>query len=170
MKNLVTIKIDNMKMNKHSSMFTIAGCIALVVGYSQPIWAQSDLTNADDFRRKTLTTVVANLSQKHVRPKPIDDGFSQVIWKKYLESLDPNKDVFLKSDFQELKKYEKEIDNELKSGSLDFFTAAYQLYQKRLVAAAAGYKRLWQSLWILTKLNLYSLMVVFGVLRITKKD
>jgi carboxyl-terminal processing protease len=58
-----------------------------------------------------------------------------------LVSIDPNKDVFLKSDFQELKKYEKEIDNELKSGSLDFFTAAYQLYQKRLVAAAAGYKK-----------------------------
>lgn len=88
-----------------------------------------------------VLSVVQNLKQNHVRPKAIDDNFSKIIWKKFLEGLDPNKDLLLKSDFEDLKSYELSIDNELNEGSLAFFNAAFDRYQQRLKAAAAGYRK-----------------------------
>lgn len=116
--------------------YTAVVCISPL----QSLMAQSQPSDTEEIQKATILNVIRNLEQKHVRPKTIDDNFSRIIWKKYLESLDPNKDVLLKSDFQQLSKYELSIDDELHEGSVAFFSAAYKIYQKRLTEAAAGYK------------------------------
>nr|WP_121273880.1 carboxy terminal-processing peptidase [Pedobacter schmidteae] len=130
------------KTNYSYALKCLAYSAALCLGPVQNLWAQVGQPDIAATQKATILNVVRNLEQKHVRPKAIDDNFSKIIWKKYLESLDPNKDVFLKSDFEELKKYELIIDDELHEGSSAFFTAAYQIYQKRLLSAAAGYKKI----------------------------
>lgn len=117
----------------------LLGCVALFAGAAQSLKAQT--LSPSELQKATLLAVLNNLKESHVQPKAIDDQFSKIIWKKFLEGLDPNKDVFLKSDFGQLKSYELLVDNELNEGKLSFFNAAFELYQKRLVAAAAGYQR-----------------------------
>lgn len=118
--------------------YTAVFCISPL----QSLMAQMQQPDVEAIQKATIQAVVRNLEEKHVQPKTIDDNFSRIIWKKYLESLDPNKDLLLKSDFQQLKKYELSIDDELHNGSVAFFTAAYQVYQKRLATAAAGYQKI----------------------------
>lgn len=104
--------------------------------------AQTGTQDIKKLQTETIKAVVKNLQEKHVCPKPIDDHFSKIIWKKYLESLDPNRSVLLKTDFQSLKKYELKIDDELLNGSTEFFNAAFTIYQHRINEAAAGYQKI----------------------------
>jgi carboxyl-terminal processing protease len=111
------------------------------IGPVQELKAQAPEPNIAEVQKATILTVVKNLKENHVHPKAIDDNFSKIVWKKFLEGLDPNRDILLKSDFDELKRYELSIDNELNNGQLNFFTVAFERYQKRLNAAADGYKK-----------------------------
>lgn len=132
-----------MKLKNHSNSIRMLALAALLFsGAEQAALAQSIDTNITAIQKMTIKAVVKKLEKDHVKPKAIDDDFSRSIWKKYLESLDPNKDVLLQSDFQDLKKYELSIDNELHEGSVDFFVSAYQIFHKRLLEAQAGYKKI----------------------------
>lgn len=82
------------------------------------------------------------LSQGHYSPKNINDDFSKVIFKKYLEDLDRDKNIFLASDIQELKKYETKIDDEINGGALQFFPAISAVYQKRMTEVSGIYEGL----------------------------
>ncbi|TCC92545.1 carboxy terminal-processing peptidase [Pedobacter hiemivivus] len=132
-----------MNNNSHLNVFKSAFCaVVFFLGPLQSTMGQSEVPDIVAVQKNTILRVMQNLENKHVRPKSIDDNFSKIIWMKFLTGLDPNKNVFLKSDLEYLKKYELVIDNELQEGSADFFTAAYQIYHKRLNEAAAGYKRI----------------------------
>ncbi|MDR6785394.1 carboxyl-terminal processing protease [Pedobacter africanus] len=119
----------------------LAAYAAICVLTLPPIIVQAQAPNTAEVQKATLLNVIRNLKENHISPKAIDDNFSKMIWKKFLENLDPNKDVFLKSDFEKLRSYELLIDDELNNGMLTFFNAAFGLYQQRLQAAAAGYSK-----------------------------
>ncbi|SER01738.1 carboxy terminal-processing peptidase [Pedobacter rhizosphaerae] len=106
-----------------------------------PLLAKAQEPSAGEIQKATILAVVKNLKENHVHPKPIDDNFSKTIWKKFLEGLDPNKDVFLKSDFEDLKQYQLTVDEALNEGNAVFFNAAFERYQQRLHAAAEGYQK-----------------------------
>lgn len=92
-------------------------------------------------RQQLLATVGYILEQKHYDPKVIDDSFSREIFKKYIESLDPEKNVFLASDIQSLKKFETSIDDEIHGAPLAFFVAAGDIYTKRMGEITTLYKQ-----------------------------
>jgi carboxyl-terminal processing protease len=80
------------------------------------------------------------LEQAHYSPKAIDDEFSKEIFKKYMNDLDPDKNIFLQADFDALKKYETKIDDEIKGDApVEFFLAAGQIFNKRIEEAAKIY-------------------------------
>lgn len=91
---------------------------------------------------KIFQQVAEMLEENHYSPQKIDDKFSRDIFKKYLESLDPDKNIFLQSDIRELKKYENTIDDELHGAPLQFFPAANTIYQKRLAEVATYYSEI----------------------------
>lgn len=91
-------------------------------------------------RQQLLATVGYILEQKHYDPKAIDDSFSAEIFKKYIESLDPEKNVFLASDIAGLKKYQNTIDDEIHGAPIGFFMAAGDIYTKRMGEITALYK------------------------------
>jgi carboxyl-terminal processing protease len=72
------------------------------------------------------------LEQVHYSPKKLDDEFSKEVFSKYLEALDPEKNIFLQSDIEQLKKYENKIDDEILGGPVQFVPAAYDVFKKRL--------------------------------------
>jgi carboxyl-terminal processing protease len=124
----------------------VIACSAIV-----PICAWAQQPSVAEVQKATILSVVKNLKENHVHPKPIDDNFSKIIWRKFLEGLDPNKDVFLKSDFDELKSYQLTVDDDLNEGSVAFFNAAFERYQQRLNAAAEGYKKVLAAPFDFTK-------------------
>src|SRR5690606_6842152 len=72
-------------------------------------------------------------------PKALNDEFSRQIFKKYVEDLDRDKNIFLDADIRELKKFEAVIDDELKGAPIQFFPAISEVYQKRMLEASTIY-------------------------------
>ena len=90
---------------------------------------------------KILHNIGEMLSQIHYSPKKIDDNFSKEIFKKYLaDKVDPQKNVFLKSDIEELRRYETRLDDEIQGGKVEFVPAVSTVYKKRILEAEQFYK------------------------------
>ena len=64
----------------------------------------SGIGNPPDKYQVILQQVTDMLELVHYSPKKINDDFSKSIFNKYLEALDPEKNMFLQSDIKELKK------------------------------------------------------------------
>jgi carboxyl-terminal processing protease len=81
---------------------------------------------------KILEIVFNTLKNKHFISKKIDDNFSKKVFKTYLDSLDRNKLFFLESDFNEFKKYETKLDDQIKKNDLMFFFMTYDRLMMRM--------------------------------------
>ena len=90
---------------------------------------------------KILQIVGAILTQGHYSPQDINDNFSKKVFNKYLENLDPEKDILMKEDIDALRsKYETHIDDEIKGAPVEFFLAAGKVFNQRVEEAATIYK------------------------------
>jgi carboxyl-terminal processing protease len=107
----------------------------MVDGMELPESATTTLDIVPDKYEKIIRNVMLVLEELHYNPKNVNDDFSKLIFKNYLEELDYGKDIFLASDVELLKKqFETNIDEELKSKiKADFFGTAGDLYNKRLL-------------------------------------
>ncbi|MFN5932044.1 MAG: hypothetical protein ACK42F_10700, partial [Sphingobacteriales bacterium] len=59
---------------------------------------------------------------------------------KFLDNLDPEKNIFLQADIRELRKFESTIDDELHGSPIQFFMAVNKIYDKRLNEVSNYYK------------------------------
>jgi len=101
-----------------------------------------DNKNTITQKQKLLATVGAILEGEHYSPKKINDVFSKQVFKKYLEELDPDKNLFVQSDIASLKKYELTIDDEIHGAEIKFEPAVSLIYDKRLGESIAIYKEI----------------------------
>jgi carboxyl-terminal processing protease len=92
----------------------------------------SGIGNPPDKFQLIFKQVTEMLEYAHYSPKKIDDEFSKNIFKKYIEAIDPDKNIFISSDIKELSKYETLIDNELHGESFGFFYAVENIFRKRI--------------------------------------
>lgn len=77
------------------------------------------------------------LAQAHYDPKAIDDQFSEKVFNKYLEELDPRRNIFLKNDVDSLSNlYSKRIDDELEGAPVESFLGVSRVFDKRIAEAA----------------------------------
>lgn len=104
----------------------------LFIGYA--VMGSGDKRNDDPKAKyeRILRNVGIVLEQGHYSPKKIDDNFSREVFKKYLETLDGDKFIFLQSDIDALKKYEDRIDDEIHGQPLQSFYAISDVYLKRV--------------------------------------
>ena len=119
--------------------------VLLIVLVGGLLWAftSSGKSPDDDVKarqQQLLQMVGAILERNHYDPKKIDDAFSKIIFKNYLNDLDPDKNLFLQSDINSLKKYETEIDDEIHGADLAFYPAAIVVYKQRLAETPVIYK------------------------------
>ncbi len=92
-------------------------------------------------KQKLLAAIGQLLEEQHYSPKPLNDAFSKEIFKKYLDELDGDKSLFLKSDIESFKKYETTIDDEIKATKeLQFTPAVSAVYDKRTAEVMTIYK------------------------------
>lgn len=92
---------------------------------------------------KIMQLVSQMLTHVHFSPKAIDDNFSQKVLAKYLEDLDGEKNIFLKSDVTSLKeKYGNRIDDELNGARVESFIAVSNVFDQRIRQAEAWSKEI----------------------------
>ena len=85
--------------------------------------------------RKLLSTIGHLLETEHYSPRKIDDEFSKDVFKGYLKALDPEKNIFLKTDIDALRVYESKLDDEIHGDAILFEPASSLIYEKRLEEA-----------------------------------
>ena len=69
----------------------------------------------DDEKMQTIMVSVKNtLQYLHYNPKPINDAYSQNVYDKYFENIDPGKRFFMKSDMDEFGKHKFKADDNSK--------------------------------------------------------
>jgi carboxyl-terminal processing protease len=100
---------------------------------------------------KILHNVGEMLSQIHYSPKKINDDFSKIIFKKYLAEIDEQKNIFLTADIDQLKKFEKKLDDELLGGPVEFVPAVSEIYKKRMLETEQFYKEILSTPFDFTK-------------------
>jgi carboxyl-terminal processing protease len=94
-------------------------------------------SDKDKLLLELLTFVI---ERGHYDPVDIDDKLSRGIFKDFTGAMDASKRFFLKSDIDELSKFENLIDDQIKTHDLTFFNQAYALYEKRLDESKTYYK------------------------------
>ncbi len=92
--------------------------------------------------RKLVSTIGQLLETEHYSPRKIDDAFSKEVFDGYLKALDPDKTLFLQTDIDSLKIYERRIDDEIHGSPLSFTDAVDFIYERRIKEAKALFNQL----------------------------
>ncbi|MGB6269162.1 MAG: tail-specific protease, partial [Olleya sp.] len=87
-----------------------------------------------------IQIITLALDQLHFEPKQLNDAFSAEIYSDYLELVDPLKRYFLQSDIDDFKKFETEIDDQLKAYDISFFNVVHERLIQRQQDAKQYYK------------------------------
>jgi carboxyl-terminal processing protease len=81
---------------------------------------------------KVARTVARQLAVLHYARPPLDDSLSQVIWNRYLSDLDGQRLFFLASDIEGFSRWQLQMDDQLKTGTLTPGFTIYNRFQNRL--------------------------------------
>jgi carboxyl-terminal processing protease len=95
-----------------------------------------------DKYEKIMFLVGRMLTDGHYSPQQIDDAFSKRVFDRYLTELDPEKNIFFKSDIAALRVYENKIDDELTGAPLLFFKAAGKIFTTRVEETELLYQKI----------------------------
>ncbi|MGY5354420.1 carboxy terminal-processing peptidase [Wenyingzhuangia sp. IMCC45467] len=107
--------------------------LTLIIGLSVFYSFNTRQETKDPERDQILIEALRFILEKgHYEPKMIDDNFSEAVFKKYIEDLDPYKRYFLASDVAEFKKYYHDIDNQIIRRKFDFFKEVTDTFVMRL--------------------------------------
>lgn len=87
-----------------------------------------------------LQTLLSGIDQLHYNPRKIDDSFSEDLCKLYLERIDPGKRFLLQSEVDQLKPFEKQLDDQLQTGNISYFDKSTELLNNGIKRAEAIYK------------------------------
>ena len=85
------------------------------------------------------------LEEGHFDPKIMDDEFSKGVFEDYLVQLDPFKRYFYASDIKEFKKYELQLDDQLKLYDVSFFNLSHKRLLKRIEESKQLYAELLET-------------------------
>ena len=72
------------------------------------------------------------MKKEHFSDLKFDDEFSKKVFKQYVDRLDYYKKFFVKSDIEEFKKFETQLDDQLLNGTSEFYTASSDRYKIRM--------------------------------------
>lgn len=108
----------------------VSGLVVLLV--ASTIGAQQ-LNNGNNNDQTTAKLVADMISKHHISQKQIDDRISQMLVKRLLKDLDPQKLYFLQSDIDEFNRYRDQLDDLVgKTGNVDFARLVFSTYLRRL--------------------------------------
>ncbi len=91
----------------------------------------SDKENEDNYK-KIIRNTRTTLKYLHYKPANINDNFSERVFNKYLEYIDPAKRLLLESDYEHFKKDIHKQDDFFNNEDLTFYFATVDTIYKRI--------------------------------------
>ncbi len=121
-------------MRKYSSRYRtlIIAIVWILAGNSMLLAQKSKVTENIDLVMHNTTSM---LQQIHYAPKMLDDKFAVRIFNSYLQQLDPGKRFFLQTDITQFKKYEGQLDDEMRNRPVQFYKVVNTAFKQRLTEA-----------------------------------
>ena len=90
---------------------------------------KNSFSNSDPEKDKVLIYVLKNiLTRGHFVAKELNDDFSEMVYKSFIDGLDPSKRYFTQEDLKEFSKYKYQIDNQLLKDDLSFYNLVYNRF------------------------------------------
>jgi len=117
-----------MKLNKFPARRSIAWSAAIAGLFLVAGWASAEPTPGQK-DRLVIELVCDFLHRHHLSRPEIGDEISKRLFQRFIKDLDPSKLYFVKSDIEEFKKHETELDDQLLQGDISF---AYSVYTRLL--------------------------------------
>ncbi|GLB48697.1 carboxy terminal-processing peptidase [Neptunitalea lumnitzerae] len=126
-----------MKKNLYYLLF------AVLISAASCSFTATSFENENSDKDKLLIELISYVLEKgHYSPKDINDSFSADVYDNYIMNLDPQKRYFLQSDIDEFDAYRDQLDDEIKSYSLDFFNLTHDRLLARMEEAKGIYKEI----------------------------
>ena len=101
---------------------------------------KNSFSNSDPEKDKVLIYVLKNiLTRGHFVAKELNDDFSEMVYKSFIDGLDPSKRYFTQEDLKEFSKYKYQIDNQLLKDDLSFYNLVYNRFLAEIKKAKSYY-------------------------------
>lgn len=126
-------------MKKNYKILLLVVAIAAVLWSFIPNKKNTPDPEKEAMLLEMLTFVIKN---GHYDPSTIDDSFSESVFNRYIENLDPNKRFFLQSDVDEFAMYKFKIDDQIQLKKFDLFELSYAKLKLRNEEVKSIYKEL----------------------------
>ena len=107
--------------------------------------------NPKSKNEKIIQNVGMLLEEGHLSPRKINDDFSKLVMKRFIEDLDEDKTIFLQIDIDSFKRYETKIDDEIHGQKLESFYQISQSYTRRLQQSSEYFKNILSKPFDFTK-------------------
>ncbi|MCB2377624.1 carboxy terminal-processing peptidase [Hymenobacter sp. BT635] len=78
-----------------------------------------------------IKAMLQGLSAAHYQPEKVDDAFSKRVFDLYMKRVDYNKKFLLQSDVAQLRKFQNDIDDQVKRGTHEFLDLSTKLMEQR---------------------------------------
>lgn len=80
-----------------------------------------------------LNKINVLIQTEHIRPKPVDDSLSVFVFDNMMNELDPSRNLFLKTEYEEMsKKYKTNLDDFILSNNCSFLADITDKYKNGL--------------------------------------
>ena len=123
--------LSDKTLNNRLKNSIIGFCFVLSIA-SLPISA-SELLLPEKIQQVTTLEIVDKLSDRHYIDLPINDALSLNFLTSYIESIDPNRQIFLSDEIQAFNKdYATKLDDMLKLGDISPAYTIFNVYHQRL--------------------------------------
>lgn len=122
------------KGRKYALIGSILFLLVLSVSFCFP--------KGEEDQSMVLKTIYQTLYFLHPKPVQIDDAFSQKVYKKYFENLDPQKNYLLQSDIEDFSSYRNRLNEAFIKGDLTFFNQTIERFYEKTAQLEGLYKQL----------------------------
>ena len=107
--------------------------LLILLAFASCSFTTKTFVDTDTDKDKLLVQVITVVLQSmHFDPMQVDDDFSKELFKDYVQNLDPRKRYFYQSDIENFKKFEMNIDDQLKVFDITFFNVTYDKILQRI--------------------------------------
>lgn len=110
------------------------------------------------------------ISEKHFKPKPIDDSLSVYIFKTFIDAIDDNRVLFTKTEFDQLSKHKFKIDDYINGNNCAFMDEFIQFYVKALQRKKTTIEKIEKSDWTLNGNDTLRFLKKAANFELTEKD
>ncbi|GAA3936826.1 carboxy terminal-processing peptidase [Hymenobacter algoricola] len=125
-----------LKIGLYASLVMVVFVLA-----SYKLYRRSDTGSGSPQKDEVLIkAMLQGLSAAHYQPEKIDDNFSKRVFDLSLKRLDYNKKFLLQSDIAQLRKFQTDIDDEVKRGTHEFLDLSSKLMLQRTEDVQALYR------------------------------